>query len=157
MATAEKGFQANSIHRSWGGISAYRVSVSRSSLGTRRGLSIMDKLLIRWELWPTLPSICVCLLPHPSHPLPPLELASCPRLRLIFRDWTATPENAPNRPWLPRGRNTTFHFNYSIDFLPVYCRFFLSFFLSFPSSLLFVFPGSLSAASGTRDKIMHTH
>lgn len=89
VATAEKCFQAKSIRRRWEGgrkrekISAYHVSVSRSRLGTRQGFSIMDKLLIRWELWPTLPSIYVCLFLHSSHPLPPLEFASYPR-RVLF-------------------------------------------------------------------------
>lgn len=137
-------------------ISAYHVSVSRSRLGTRRGFSIMDKLLIRWERWPTLPSICVCLCLHSAHPLPPRELASRPR-RVLF---SLTGQLPPPPPPPPPPENaqtelgflawTTFHFNYSIDSPPplVYCRLLLS----FPSSLLFVFPGSLSAASEHRIK-----
>lgn len=95
VATAEKCFQAKSIRRRWGvgwggrggrkreKTSAYHVSVSRSRLGTRQGFSIMDKLLIRWELWPTLPSIYVCLFLHSSRFLPPLEFSSYPR-RVLF-------------------------------------------------------------------------
>lgn len=153
MATAEDCFQAKSVRGRWrlgwrgggggrGEISAYHVSVSRSRLGIRQGFSIMDKLLIRWERWPTLPSISVCLLLHPPHPLPPLEFASYPTCVLFPLTGQLPRELTKRRSPSSGGLNATFHSNDSIGFIAVYRRPFL--FL--PSSLLFVFPGSLSAA-----------
>lgn len=87
-------------------ICTYRVSVSGSRLGKRWGFSIMDKLLIRWELGLFL---CPPPIPHPPHPpsLPPsLPSSATPlicfpsKMCLIFSDWTATSE-MPKRTWRP--------------------------------------------------------
>lgn len=82
-------------------ICTYHVSVSRSRLGTKWGFSIMDKLLIRWELGlflcppipplPQLPSIHPSI--PPSFPSTATPLVCFPsKMCLIFPDWTATSE-----------------------------------------------------------------
>lgn len=134
-------------------ISAYHVSVSRSRLGTRRGFSIMDKLLIRWALWPTLPSISVCLCLHSAHPLPPREFASHPR-RVLFSLTGQLPQKMPKQSLASsRGRGTTFHFNYSIDFPPRL----LSPLSFLPFISVVCVPRLIIGGGGTQDKIMHTH
>lgn len=89
---------------------------------------------------PSLPSIPPSLLPpilcHPSRLLPIQDVSHFPWLDSYIT-------NAQKNLASSCGQNTTFHLNYLIDFLTVYCFFFFFFPSSF--SFFFFFPGSLSA------------
>lgn len=130
----------------------YHVSVSGSRLGKRWGFSIMDKLLIRWELglflWPTLPPPDSLLSIHSSLPSSATPLVCfLPKMCLIFPDWTATSENAQKNLASLCGQNTTFHLNYLINFLN---GFFFCLLLLFPFIFFFLFfLSSLSAVWNT--------
>lgn len=149
-------------------ICTYRVSVSRSRLGKRWGFSIMDKLLIRWELglflWLTLPppnsplSIHPSLLPihcHPSCLLPIQDMSHFPWLDSYIR-------NAQKNLASFCGQNATLHLNYLIDFLAVYCFVFFPTLLLIPFIFLFIyfffsfFTGLIICSMGHRMKT-HTH
>lgn len=109
----------------------YRVSVSGSRLGKRLRFSIMDKLLIRWELGlflcppPRLPSIHPVLPPILCHPscLPPIQdVSHSPGLDSYIR--------MPKRTWRLCVDRTTFELFDSF----IFSLFTFFFFFFFPSS-----------------------
>lgn len=125
----------------------------QEALGKRRGFSIMDKLLIRWELglylcppsdwplYPRLPSIHPSL--PPSHPLPPLLIAFSPTLVSILQ-WLDI--RSPKTTWLCLHESPTFDFSCS--------TLIFSLFLLYPSLFsLFSFTGLIICRVNTHTEL----